>query len=182
MSRPWNSTAPTRRRQQQQQHPAQRRLAAAGFAEQPDRLAFADREIDAFHGAHRRVRRANGPSGRAAKWRVRPRRRGWVAHPCCSCLGPPPGTSSARRDRRLRRQIRLAARGNAARPERSAPRTDTRRVISPGLGGAPAIVGRRGKRRSSGGMLSSSARVYQCAGAREDLPHGARSRRCDPHT
>src|SRR5207248_7269378 len=36
--------------------PAQSRLAAAGFANQPQRLALADREIDAIHGADVRHR------------------------------------------------------------------------------------------------------------------------------
>ena len=47
---------------QAQDRPAERRLAAARLADEPDRLAAADREVDAVHGLDVRDRLAEaGP-------------------------------------------------------------------------------------------------------------------------
>ena len=183
MSRPSNRISPAGRPLEPQDAAAGRGLAAAALADQPQRLAAVDREVDAVDRLHVAdlAAAARSPRRSGSAWRGRaPRgaacRARLVVHAATSCAAPGARRcGSRRRDGPPRRPARApAARGRSARRRSGSAggRRSRRRAASGRAAGrrpdraAPAAAGR---------AAAPSAAAPSC---RDGAGRGRSRRRC----
>ena len=154
---------------QAQHGAAERRLAAAGFADEAEDLAGPHRQADPADRAHRPAgsAAASGARRRAARSRRAISR---IGSRRSSCADRSPARRKARNRPGARRPARSRCGGRSAQIGRASAQRGAKRQPGGARNGDGTAPGMPTNESARSGWQASSARVYGCFGRREDAP------------